>query len=475
MVIVLFGFLLGEASANDAIFTGKLDSGTQSTNRQQTHPVMLSQNMEDGKTHQPAANDSPPSTSALMEELKEGFGFLFKGLAFGTTQKPSDSNLNPENAFLEIPRYTLEVELRPDFSLDFRNLSFLYRPRYNTTWLKFEDGTLEGETDTDDDLFTYEWLARLRAFEGVYLSYGRENLQWGPSFLISPSNPFFRDNGTANPKMEVPSQDFGRFVWVINFPWTASFIANTDKGRQEFPRGFEPAYAVKLDWTGNMKYASLIGSVREGDRFRLGGFAGWTATEGLLLYAEAGDIAQGSDSLYPVEDPSSPFGIALRPRKEDSTELEGVLLLGASYTFALGPNIAAEYVYNSLGYNDKEAELYFELQKRASDVFFSPNPLVAGAARQTLGQALDPGLRLLRQHYLMFQFRYSQIYDVLNIVLRYTYNIDDSSNRLIPILEYDLTDYLQFFAVGSHNFGPDDSEAKLLVDYSWQVGIEYTF
>jgi hypothetical protein len=33
--------------------------------------------------------------------------------------------------------------------------------------------------------------ARLRLTECLFVSYGRENLQWGPSALFSPSNPFF--------------------------------------------------------------------------------------------------------------------------------------------------------------------------------------------------------------------------------------------------------------------------------------------
>jgi hypothetical protein len=48
--------------------------------------------------------------------------------------------------------------------------------------------------------------------KNLYLSYGRENLQWGPSYLFSPSNPFFHDNGRSNPKKEIPGMDFARLV-----------------------------------------------------------------------------------------------------------------------------------------------------------------------------------------------------------------------------------------------------------------------
>ena len=33
-------------------------------------------------------------------------------------------------------------------------------------------------------MFVNEWLLRLRLYEGCFLSYGRENLQWGPAYLF---------------------------------------------------------------------------------------------------------------------------------------------------------------------------------------------------------------------------------------------------------------------------------------------------
>ena len=66
--------------------------------------------------------------------------------------------------------------------------------------------------------------------ENLFVSYGRENLQWGPSFLFSPSNPFFQDNGRRNTYLEVPGMDFGRLVFIPASAWAISFIANTGEG-----------------------------------------------------------------------------------------------------------------------------------------------------------------------------------------------------------------------------------------------------
>ena len=412
----------------------------------------------------------------MAKEANEGFNYLFKTLVFGTTTQPADSTQNPNNDFLEIPRYTLDFELRPDLSLDFRRLFLIVKPRINVERQYWEDGNRDGDSSTDDDCYINEWLVRLRLTEGLFASYGRENLQWGPSFFLSPSNPFFRDNGQSNPKREVPGMDFARFVWIPNSSWTASLIANTDEGRQEFILDdFEPSYALKLDYTTYLKCFSIIASYKEEDRFQLGTFAKWTASDALMLYGEA-SATQGTSALYPVETITSLGSlIQMIPVKEDESSLEGLLLLGGSYTLEVGPTLTLEYVFNSAGYDESEAELYYELRDESSQAFYCPDPGVAQLTRLVLAQTLDTRLRLLRKNYLMLQYQHSQIWDVLNLVFRYTYNIDDDSSRFTPIVEYYVGDHTQLFLIGNQNFGSKDTEFRSIADYGWMLGLEYTF
>ena len=241
-------------------------------------PLKPANNREGREISSSTTDHSRSHLNQVIAIVSEEFGYTFKTLTYGVTHKPSGSDLNPDNDFLQIPRYTAEVELRPDFTFSFKNLNFVVKPRILADWSKWEDGAMGGESDTDDDIYINEWLARLRLFNGMYLSYGRENLQWGPSYFISPSNPFFMDNGQANPKQEVAGQDFARLIWVFNPSCTCSLIANTDEGRQNYIHGFDPAYALKIDFTGYRKYFSLISSVREHEKIRFGAFAGWTVT-----------------------------------------------------------------------------------------------------------------------------------------------------------------------------------------------------
>ena len=234
----------------------------------------------------------------FIKEIKEGFDYLFKAQTYGTAQKIfDDSILNPNNDFLKIPQYTANLEFRPDFSLNYWRLKISIKPRLNVNWQGWEEGeeSYQGESHHVQG-YVNEWLASLKLAENLFVSYGRENLQWGPSFLISPSNPFFRDTGRSNPKQEVPGMDFARFVWLYNPSFTISFIANVDKGRQMFsqPFPFEPTYALKFDYTTKRKYFSVIASYQQNneqwpvpnDRMSLGSYAGWTVSDALLLYGE---------------------------------------------------------------------------------------------------------------------------------------------------------------------------------------------
>ena len=414
--------------------------------------------------------------SELAGECADGFNYLFKAVVSGTVKQPSDSTQNPSNDFLRISRYTLKGELRPDFSLAVRDIKLSIKPRFIETWDEWEDGPQKGQSKTDDDIYVNEWLASYKLHENWFVSYGRENLQWGPSFLLSPSNPFFRDNGQANPKQEVKGMDFARTVWVMSPAWTLSFIGNVGKGEQTSLYEFEPTYALKIDYTAFRKYGSLIGSYTENDRCRLGAFGGWTVSDGWMLYAE-GSLSPGTNVLYPRKEYFQPLEleyIHMLAAKEDSTSLEALLLLGGTYTFESGQAVSAEYVFNSAGYSHEEAELYYQYRRMASLFYDYPYP-VGNLAKLALLQTLDPRLRLLRQNYLMMQYQETQIWEKLSVIVRWTINLDDASSQLIPILGYDLGDHTQLFLIGNQNIGNSDTEFGSYIEYGVTLGLEYTF
>ena len=411
--------------------------------------------------------------STLLETLSDGFDYSLRILASGTSQDPASSSQNPDNDFFQIPQYLADVELRPDFYLNYNRLDLSVKPRFRLEWMQWEEGDREGDTDWDDDCFVNEWLARIRMTQNLFVSYGRENLQWGPSYLFSPSNPFFRDNGRSNPKREVPGMDFARLVWLPAMSWTLSVIANLDKGRQEFQFiEFEKTYALKLDYTGQEAYVSMILSHKEPDRNRLGTFGGWTATDALLLYGE-GTISKGTDALYP-EKADYPFGASMEEIDDKASSLEGIVLVGGSYTLEMGPTLTIEYIYNGPGYSNRQDRDYYRLRNDASDAFDLTGP-ISDLSRLTLSQTADPGLRFLRQNYVMFQYSHNDIKDVLNLTFRWTRNLDDGSSQFISIVEYFFGEHTQLFSIGAVNSGAGDTEFGSILDYQWMLGLEYTF
>jgi hypothetical protein len=413
-----------------------------------------------------------PALPSLWGELSEGFNFTLRFLTYGTYQDVADSSQNPDNDFLKIPCYMADLNLRPDAGLHFRRLDLSIKPRINLETKRWEGGTQKGNDCLDDDWFINEWLARLMISDTLFISYGRENLQWGPSYLISPSNPFFVDNGRSNPKIEVGGMDFARIIWLPETKWTISLIVNTDKGRQELKTlEFNKSYTAKLDYSGREGFAGLVLSHREKDRDRLGAFGGWTATDALILYYDTG-FSQGSNTLYPVEDNTSPFGASMQAVDEESSSWKGSTIVGGSYTFLAGPTLTLEYLYNSLGYNDSQAELYYQLRKRASDAYWGP---LGGLSRMTIGWTIDPGLRFLRRNYVVLQYRQNDIKDMLSLAFSWIHNMDENSGRFIANIDCAVGDHAQIFAIGSVNPGDMDSEFDAALDYYITLGLEYTF
>lgn len=384
-----------------------------------------------------------PRVETLGEELRGGFYARINALAFGVYQRPKpDSDLNPNN-ILNIPRYQAVFNPRPDFNLSFRQWQLGVKPRFILSFEQFEDGQRDGDESTTTALYINEWLARYRLSNELFVSYGRENLQWGPAVLLSPSNPFFPDNGKINPAIELPGFGYGRLVWIPSSTWSLSFIANTNEGsfeqgqvvtrlvlgRLAFPGAFEfeRAYALKLDYTGEGRYFSLIPAYRENDEFQVGFFGGWNVSDALLLYGE-GNVPG------------------------DTGDFE--LLAGFSYTLEAGPTIGGEYYLNNNG---------CDLEPFA--LCFSPDRVNPSAVPTSLG----------RRNYLMVQYTDTKVWRDLNLSLRFIHDLDDSSSRVLGIFAYEAGEHMELYLTANAFTGSSDTEFGSLIEYSFFTGAAYTF
>jgi hypothetical protein len=421
-----------------------------------------------------AEEETKGTAKILPKYLTEAFSWDLRVLPYAIIQEPANSTQNPGNNVLKLPHYSTNLELRPDLRFKTDVLELLAKPRLKLGIDYWQEGIRRGEKQENDDAYINEWLARWKARDNLFISYGRENLQWGPSYLFSPSNPFHQDNGRRNPYQEVSGTDFGRMVWLPTSTLTLSLIANTEEGRnkQPGPDPFEKIYACKVDYSGRENYGSLILSQSEYGRSSLGYFGGWTVSDAVLLYGE-GVFSRGSKALYARQD-GSPLGSTFQKLRQDDPSFVPTLLAGGAYTFESKGTLTLEYTYYGPGLSTGEADLYYALRRRAADAFSAGGGL-SGLGKLTLGQAANTGLRFLRKNYALVQYAQQNIYNRLDLTLRWTQNLDDASCQFTSLVTYSLGNHWELFSVATVNGGNKDSEFGSLLDYQWMVGVQYTF
>jgi hypothetical protein len=243
---------------------------------------------------------------SLADLIKNGFSSNLRALLFFNAQYPGHSTQNPENAFLDLYRYSSELHLRPDFFLETPLVSGVFKPRMISYYRWWEDGVTKGDTNAHSRVFVNEWLIQLKPHSSLFISFGKEKLLWGPSFLVSPSNILFKDTEKANPEIETEGKYLTKLIYLPNKTLTFAAIYETQKEENQPQETIKPVRALKLDIMGNSFFASIIGYLQNA-RFRLGSFGQWTASDALLLYYD-GIVSKGTDALYPIQDQDNPRG-----------------------------------------------------------------------------------------------------------------------------------------------------------------------
>jgi len=392
-------------------------------------------------------------------------------LLFGYAQYPAHSTQNPDNAFLNLYRYSTDLQVRPDIFLEKPFLSAVFKPRFTTSYRWWEDGPAKGGTDSLSRAFVNEWRVQAKTFSTLFLSFGKEKLLWGSSFLASPSNIIFKDTEKVNPKSEVEGKYLAKLLYVPNAEVTVSIIAETQQDENERRETLKPLQAMKADLLGGNYQVSVIAYHRQDDRLRLGSFGQWTTSDALLLYYD-GIVTRGTDALYPVQDAANPLGGTFVQQYDDSGRLITTAIAGGAYTFLSGSTLSMEFLYNGQGYTDAEAQEYYRLRRSASDHLFDGG-LLSGLSQKTLGEALGTGSPFLRRYYLMGQFQFKEIANVLDLIVRYTHSLEEHAGQASTILEWQLSERVRFFNITTFGVNSGgDTEYNALMSKSIMAGIE---
>ncbi len=363
-------------------------------------------------------------SAAAAEGFRDRLEYRVETLALGTYLDLRESSMNPGN-LLALPRYQAGLDLRPDLALDLGRIGLSVRPRLELRNRWYEEGARAGTRDWADSAYVNEWRIEARLGRGLYLSYGRENLQWGPSYLISPSNPFNRGNGEMNPRTEEPGLDYAWATWIADRRWTFSAIANTDEGRLQARREFSRGYAFKTDCTGERWYASLILSTDEEDeRLAKSGFAGWNLSDAVLVHGEW---------------------------RIGGVRREPAYLLGGSYTFGGGSFLVAEFFHDRSGC----------LEERIWDCY------IKGGA--------DMADILVRRNYVMLQWTDPELIDSVHLTFRWIRGLDDHSDRMIGIYEHEIGERTMLFATGGRDMGATWDEFGSIASGAVMAGVSVVF
>lgn len=339
----------------------------------------------------------------------EGLDLGFKATALAGINGLADSDQNPGNTLARLPDKESLLLLKPDLSLIREDWLSSVKPRFEFSLKHYEiRGVSDDNTDINADI--PEFTVRRSLTENLFLSYGRENLQWGPSFLYSPSNPFFSDNEKKSLVQDLDGKGLLKLVMVHDEAFAASLIYNTDKGAFDEP-DFEKTLALKLDYSGDTGYGSLILSHRDHGPERLGAFAGATLTDAVLVYGEGS--LQNNDGL------------------------SGSLLFGATYTLESGDSLCLEYLYYEQG------------RERNPD--------------------------FLRENYILVQFLKDDLMGGMDLISRVTLCLDDGSSRLYSALSRELGGHMELKTAGMINTGGAHGAFGAYLDYQIQVALEYTY
>ena len=399
-----------------------------------------------------------------------------------TVQQPTDSPQNPDNALMTLERLNATVHVRPNFAFRAGAISLGIRPRLIAEYSEIQDGQYDGDSDSDIDVFVNEGYAEWRVLPSFVVSVERRNLQWGGGFITSPSNPFYRTTGKTRPQAELAGKDFVIVSLIPNDLFSLTAMMNVGEGEAETEgsrESFKQTYALKATFTFDNFSLSPVASYQDDDRLRIGGFGSWTASDAVVLFFDA-SFAEGSNGRYVTPIDGDPLGMAFDTTKDDDGRIYSEILVGGAYTFEGGTTLTGEYLYYGEGYDEDDADDYYELVTRSGEAFAyqgddpMQQALIQLGARN-LYYSLQNNLAFRGQHYVTVYANRSDLWDRLDVTCGGTMNLADQSfyaffNNSLNLVE-SLDTFLNLLAYSQK----EDTEYQGVFDYMATFGFTWYF
>lgn len=379
----------------------------------------------------------------------------------------SKNGTDPDNSIGKLS--TFENENYYKLGLKFRN-SFckINAKAINEThfnWLK-KDGDYNLTKNTSLDLS--EWAIEIfDPAQFFCVGYGKQVKLWGPSLFISPSNPFFYDNGQSNPFLEQKGSEFGFLRINTNLITTEVLINTNNRNANKIYSQFRQSVAIRTQFSTDRASGGIISSIRSSSKkwsnldFRddatsLGVYAQFTLNDAILLYTDIG-VRNHLPGFYPK------YIDSLSVWSFDATYLNsskyfGNGVLGFSYTFPFGATVNLEYYRNQEGYNKQQNTKLKKIIDDAGKLIQSPDDMMQSYGGFLYSQLNDLKLRTRSKNYIFCQYSQRELFDGFSVVLRSTVNIVDGSFQVNPIITYYATKKIRFELVNPVEFGSKNSE-----------------
>lgn len=413
-----------------------------------------------GEASAASADDMVDETTGDADE-ESAWSTRWPLLALHQSQRfARDTPINPDNRLYRFHDGEQRLELRPElrysrggFSLDLSPRAVAVRAR----------GLSGGERwRTQDETLRLRYGRVQYARGGLSLRAGRYVNLWGPSVLVSPSNPFHSDSGQTSPQTELDARDHLEATYAFDDRFAVTAIANVGEGDQT-AAGFRRVGVVRLDYTGDTASHSAL-LIHRSDSIAFGGYGQWTPNDSWVLYWDG--LARQGRSLdaYPRDGQLLP---------DRSRTVHTSLLLGAAYSFADGTTLSLEGYRNGSGLRDDEREALFDLQQQALGDL--GDPAAAAQAAQTLRRIGAIPLTRMGRHYAMARLQRSNLRDQVDLGALYLRNLDDSSDQITLRADWYATDTLQLFSYWTRMRGGTRSEFGRFFDDRLTAGLRWSF
>lgn len=354
-----------------------------------------------------------------------------------------DSVLNPDNRVAGLARNSDSAELRLNVKAESDGLRLTARAIATTQETRNAAGA-----EQHGNAYLGQWQLRLRAAEGWHLAAGREVLNWGPAQFRSPSSPFYFDNGRRDPLRELVGMDALKVSWTPDTLTSISLVRLFGAGHGT-PQAdtWRDSWLAKLDQRGEAWALGLV-ALKTPDLTAFYGAHGQTTlSDALLLYGEASSAAL-LHALQSPTDTTQPFTLQSTGPRRTTT------LLGASYTFASGQSLAAEYLHDGHGYTAAQENAYFQ------------------RALKQPGMALGWAPRLLGRDYLHLLWQSNLMDEGGYWRLMYTRNLSDHGSEFAAYGESLLAGKVSAYVLAVLPWGEARQEFSALLQRSVTLGLK---